>query len=326
MKSARAMHGRQAACCRLAALGALAAAALLAGGAAHAGGIEGWIQSFAQSDFQFSRTDSNMPFPPMAWGDVSSYGKTRFTALDEALPRIEFKQTSLSQASLVPVMAGQRDAFAIGEWISASTFTTDAPLIDGFSSVSVGIPLCWARQASAKWQLAAFVAPLGHKASLHDSSWYWEGMGGAFGRFSPGGRLTWVFGFYADVSPDDDFYVPYVGATWIANERWTISAILPWPGVTYAPTRDTFLRLGVSPSGASWAVSPRSGDIAMNLDSWNAGLSLDHRLWHNLWLHAESGISGLSGLSFSGGHWNDVNTDVGGSPHARIGVSFRPQK
>ena len=301
-------------------------ASLLASTAAHAGGLEGWIQSFAQSDFQFARTESNAPFPPMAWADVARYGQMQFTALDESLPNVEFEQTALSQAALVPFMAGARDAFAVGEWISASKFTTDSPAIDDFNTISVGVPLGWARQASAKWQLAAFVAPLGHKASLQHASWYWEGMGGAFGRYSPGGRWTWVFGFYADVSPDDDFYVPYIGATWVANERWTVSAILPWPGVTYAPTRDTFLRFGVSPSGASWALSPRSGDVAMNLDSWNVGLSFEHRLWHDVWVRAEGGMSGLSGMSFSGGHWNDVSTSVGSSPYAKIGISFRPAK
>jgi hypothetical protein len=299
---------------------------LLQAGPARAGGLEGWIHSFAQSDFQFSRTASNAPFPPMAWADVASYGETKFTSLDEALPSIALKQRSFSQAALVPIMAGTRNAIAIGEWVSVSQFTTDAPLVDDFNAVSVGVPIGWARQASAKWQLAAFIAPLGHKASLQDSSWYWEGMGGAFGRYAPGGRVTWVFGFYADVSPDDDFYVPYLGATWIANERWTFSAILPWPGVTYAPTKDTFMRLGVSPSGASWALSPQSGDIAMNLDSWNVGLALEHRIWRDVWLHAEGGMSGLSGMSFSGGGWNEVNTEVGSSPYARIGVSFRPQQ
>jgi hypothetical protein len=291
-----------------------------------AGGLEGWIQSFAQSDFQFTRTESNAPFPPMAWVDLSRYGSTEFTALDEALPKIEFEQTVVSQAALVPIMAGKRDAFTVGEWISASKFTTDAPVIDDFNTISVGIPLGWARQASPKWQLAAFVAPLGHKSSLHGSSWYWEGMTGAFGRYAHTDRLSWIFGMYADVSPDEDFYIPYVGATWIANERWTVSAVLPWPGVTYAPSKDTFLRLGIAPSGASWALSPQSGDMAMNLDSWNFGLSFEHRLWRNVWLHAEGGMSGLSGMSFSGGHWNDVNADLGSSPYARIGVNFRPAK
>ena len=64
----------------------------------------------------------------------------------------------------------------------------------------------------------------------------------------------------------------------------------------------------------------------MNLNSWNLGLSLEHRVWRGFWLHVEGGMSGLNGMSFSGGDWNDVNTDLGSSPYARIGVNFRPAK
>jgi len=44
-------------------------------------------------------------------------------------------------------------------------------------------------------------------------------MAGIFGRCIRDERLARVFGFFADVSSDDDFYVPYVGSTWTIDQR-----------------------------------------------------------------------------------------------------------
>jgi hypothetical protein len=45
-----------------------------------AGGLEAWIQSFAQSEFPFKRLQSNAPLPPVAWLNVSKYGSTEFSS------------------------------------------------------------------------------------------------------------------------------------------------------------------------------------------------------------------------------------------------------
>jgi len=41
---------------------------------AQAAGLEGWIQSFTQSDFVFARAITNVPFQPLGWLSARNYG------------------------------------------------------------------------------------------------------------------------------------------------------------------------------------------------------------------------------------------------------------
>ena len=298
---------------------------LLVAGNSGAAGLQDWIQSFAQSDFRFNRSNSNAPFPALAWATVAGYGSTAFSVPggSSAAP-VSYTQHTLSQGAVVPFLATRRDALVAGEWLSVSHFNTDSAAIGDFDAYSLSVPLGWMRQQTDSWQLAAFAAPMGHESSGSNSPWLWEYMGGAFGRYARSDTLSWIFGFYADLASGQNLYIPYIGANWIISPKWTLNAIMPWPGILYAPTQDMFFRLGVSPSGASWALRPNTRELTLNLDAWNFGLSVEHRIRGRLWARGEAGISGLRGFSYSGSQWNDMNSNLGTTPYVSIGISFRP--
>ena len=289
-----------------------------------AAGLEDWIQSFAQSDFRFNRSASNAPFAPLGWASYAQYGNSDFSVPGNSDASVSYRQTSLTEAALVPVLINPRDALVVGEWVSLTRFDTDSSTLGKFDAVSISLPLGWGRQASEKWQYAAFVAPLGHKASLDNSPWYWEYMGGAFARYTASDSVSWVYGMYVDLSPVENFYIPYVGANWIINRQWTLSAIMPWPAVLYAPTTDTFFRFGVAPTGASWALQPKTNQVELNLDAWNLGISMEHRVHGRFWARIEAGISGLRGISLSSGQLNHPDTSLGTAAYVTAGITFRP--
>ena len=187
----------------------------------------------------------------------------------------------------------------IGEWMSRTTFDLQDAATEDLEVFSVAVPIGWIRQAAPSWQVAAFVAPLGHTTPEDD--WYWETLGGVFARHTTSDRTAWIFGAYFDVAPLEDFYTPYLGATFVLNERWTINAVMPWPAVTYAPSTDWSFRLGVTPSGASWSIEPGARQPRMSLSSWNFGLAIERRLHKSIWVAGEIGVSALRGLSIVGG-------------------------
>jgi hypothetical protein len=192
---------------------------------------------------------------------------------------------------------------------------------DNLDVLSAAVPVGWARQTSEDWQVAAFVAPLGHRK---DGGWYWETLGGIFARHLRSDSVAWIFGVYFDVSTLEDFYTPYAGATWILNERWTLSAVLPWPAVTYAPSPRTLFRLGIAPSGTSWSVETETARPRVSFSSWNLGLSIEHRVFGNIWLGAEAGYSGLHGLTVVGRHWESPELRLDDTPYALVRINFRP--
>jgi hypothetical protein len=249
------------------------------------------------------------------------YQEAKFTGADRVPTSIPFSQTSLSQGAFVPLPIGQRDALVVGEWLGWTRFD----LKDNGREIevlSLAVPLGWARQLEPNWQLGAFVAPLGHRT--HSDDWYWETLGGVFGRYTQSDRTAWVFGVYFDISPLEDFYTPYLGVAFIVNERWSINAVMPWPSVTYAPSRNTLFRLGIAPSGASWSIEPGQKHPRMSLSAWNFGIAIEQRAYKYLWLGLEVGVSGTRGLSLVGSDWQGLETKLDNTGFVLATVNFRP--
>ncbi|MGI3131599.1 hypothetical protein ACRSLK_14510 [Halopseudomonas pachastrellae] len=282
--------------------------------------MQRWVEQFADSEIVFQRGSTNVPFQPLAFVDATHYGESTLERADGS--SVSARQTTLSQGAVLPFLMSPRDALLVGDWVSWSHFDSTSSNLDSFDVLSVGVPVGWFRQVNDRWQAGGFVMPLGHKAS--GEHWSWETMTGGFARYVQNDRLWWAFGLYADFSPGDNLYLPYVGASYALNERWTLSAVMPWPAVLYAPDSHTLYRLGVSPSGASWSTKTGTSDIQYELDTWDFGFSAARRLQGNLWLEGEVGVTGLTGMSLRGSDWEEPDFDVSNSPYISIGINFRP--
>ena len=166
--------------------------------------------------------------------------------------------------------------------------------------------------------------PLGHDSDLNESGWNWQTLGGGFARWEQRDDLWWAFGLYFDVGGEDDFVIPYLGASWEINQRWTVSAVMPWPAVLYAPTPDWLFRLGVSPSGASWSIEPEDGEAYVNIDSWDFGLGVERRFFRHFWAGIEAGWGGFRGLRLSDDGADSIDLDVGSSGYVNVSLTVRP--
>jgi hypothetical protein len=290
--------------------------------ASEPGFVQGLVNQFEQSDIVFQRSSSTVPFPPIAFLGARSYADAEVeSGRGDAL---KYDIDTVSQAAGLPILVTQKDALIIGEYLSWSDFDIKNEGTDSFDVVTVGLPLAWLRQQSDDWQLAAFVMPMGHHSSKDNSDWTWQYLGGAFARYVQNDRLWWAMGLYADIAPGDNFYIPYVGASWSINDHWTLSAIMPWPGISYAPNQNWLFRLGASPSGASWAIDEEQGETVTNFDAWDFGLSAEKRLDGNFWGSVEAGVGGLRGLRFSGSSVDTPDLDVSSSWYLSIDLKYRP--
>ncbi|EED33980.1 hypothetical protein NOR53_1437 [gamma proteobacterium NOR5-3] len=287
--------------------------------------VQDKVTAFENSDFIFQRGVSNAPFIPIAYLGVRSYGEAQ---IDNTLTgrTLEYEQQAASAATGVPFLLGKRDAVVVGGYLSSSRFETRDEAIGDFRVDTVGLPVGWARQVNPQWQAAAFVMPLGHRSTQQDSDWTVQTMGGVFARYTANDKLWWAFGLFGDDSPNDSYVIPYLGASWVINPRWTISALMPWPAVLYAPTQDWLFRLGASPSTASWSLQPEDNSVAVSLDAWDFGLSIERRVYKNLWLEARSGVGGLRGLRLdsNSGTLEAPDISVGASGFFALSLTVRP--
>lgn len=291
--------------------------------AAVAGFFEDKLRAFADSEIEFQRGTSRLPLPPLAFLDLQRYRQADVRRPRGGAP-LSVDQTTLSQGALLPFLVGERDAIVVGQWASWSRFTPRRSSLDDFDVVSVAAPVGWLRQASPSWQAAAFVMPMGHWADAAEAEWTWETMGGVFARRIQSERLWWVVGAFADVGPGEDLYIPYLGASWSIGERWTLSAVLPWPAILWAPRPDVLLRLGASPSGSSWELRADDSEVSVDLSTVDLGLSAERRLTGMLWVKLEAGIGGVRALNFTASEWRRPATERSSEPYLSLGLTLRP--
>ncbi|WOJ95081.1 hypothetical protein R0135_07885 [Congregibacter variabilis] len=287
--------------------------------------VQDTVSAFENSDIVFQRGASNAPFIPIAYLSARSYGEAQIenTATGATL---EFEQQGASAATGVPFLLGSRDALVFGAYLSSNRFETSDDSVDDFRVDTVGVPLGWFRQVNPQWQAAAFVMPLGHRSTQQSSEWTLQTMAGVFTRYTQTEKLWWAFGVFGDDNPNDSYVIPYVGASWVINPKWTLSAIMPWPAVLYAPTQDWLFRLGAAPSGAAWSLQPINNEVAVSLDAWDFGLSVERRLYKNVWLEARTGVGGLRGLRLNSdsGTLEDPDISVGSSGFFALSLKLRP--
>lgn len=287
--------------------------------------IEKKINAFASSDIVFPRSVSNAPFLPLAVLSARSYGEAQVEFGDSG-ESIAYTQDGISAAGAVPFLASSRDLLIAGAYLNQVNFSTDEPLIDDFRVRSVGLPIGWLHQVDPQWQAAAFAMPLWHDNNQFDGARSDQLMAGAFARYTKNDHLWWMFGVFGDRNDLDTYFLPYVGASWVINPQWTISAIMPWPSIDYAPNRDWLFSLGASPSSAAWSVRPSSEDVAVSLDAWDFGLDVERRVSGNLWVAARAGIGGLRGVRYStrDNKLEGADIDVGASGFISLSLRFRP--
>ena len=287
--------------------------------------IERAARAFTESDLVFARSFSNAPFLPVAFLGGTYYGDATVSeegATPETAGR-KYQVSSTSQYAGVPFLLSKRSMAVLGEYVSYADFSVDNG--EDFSVTSASIAAGYLYQVDPDWQVIAALVPFYNHSSLGERGKdYWQVMGGAVARYTPNDRLWWLFGVVFDDSDFGTTWLPYVGASLTLTERWSVSAILPWPQLMYAPSKDWFVSLGASYSGNSWAVNNATGAVGLNLSGFDFGFGGGMRLKGPLWLEGAVGVGGLRALTITDGDVSGPSIDVSSSPFINLSLTFRP--
>ena len=289
------------------------------------GFIERNARAFTESDLVFVRGLSNAPFLPVAFLGNTHYGDAMVSE-EGATPETagtRYSVNSTSQYAGVPFLLNKRSMVVLGEYVSYSNFSVDNG--EDFSVASATLGAGYLYQVNDDWQMIGALVPFYHHSSIGERGKdYWQVMGGAVARYTRNERLWWLFGVGFNDSDFGTTWVPYVGASLILNERWSVSALLPWPQVIYAPSKDWFVSLGAAYSGNSWAVNSTTGAVGLNLSGFDFGFGGAMRLKGPLWLEGTAGVGGLRSLTINDGNVSGPSIDVSSSPFVNISLTFRP--
>jgi len=284
--------------------------------------VDSILANFHQSEFPFGRTDGNAPFPPLAWVSYQDRGESTLSLNGQD---VRFDESSLSQFLLAPLWIGQKDMIVAGEYAGWQRVTFNTPRTAERDVYTFMPILGWMRQTGPRQQVAAFVAPeYSHGADYEGHEFAeWSGYAGIIGINWTSDDFAWAYGAVGQFSEERSLLFPYVGCYWQPSPRWSVAAILPWPSVSYAPSRDYMFQVGLSPADATLASSP-DGNLNVSYTSWNLLFSAHRRLARNYWISANAGWSGIGNFAVSTDGDTETNYDLRRGVVWSLQISFRP--
>ncbi|HMO49530.1 MAG TPA: hypothetical protein PKA21_00205 [Kiritimatiellia bacterium] len=291
---------------------------------------DGWVArtmtKLESMEFEFSRSESDIPFLPVLSLGHRVYGKTEFSRVEGDGDNLSFRSHQSSAYAALPLYIGERGLAVAIPYVGHTRFrfTEDARPDGEVTSYYLPVGAAWQSHPGTQW--GWFVMPSVYSPLADDGEWVTSGMGGIVGRHLSGKQTTWYYGIVYDYGFSDGYVLPYVGFTYVIDPVWAITLLAPWPSVSYAPVDSFFVQLGVVPSGATWALeqTDTSDNVVASFGGWDLGVWANWRLAGSWWVAAGGGFSGLR--SFAVDSEGDASFDqrLDREPWLGVTISMRP--
>jgi len=275
-----------------------------------------------RSELVLGDTNSVVPFFPMAFIAATYHDNTRINGLPAGKDHGPFLLNSASEMAALPVYVAQRDLFLLGEYASGAhyDFRYSGAVKDTYAFSLVG---GWMHQATPNVQYGAFAAPMLVTGFNSDQPNRLETYAGMLVRVRETDNFHWWTGVVYDGDNQHHYVFPYLGLEYQCTPQLALNLLLPWPGVSYAPSRDWLFGLGAAPAGGSWILD-KDGAPAVSMGGVNVGLSVERRLVGQLWLALMVGETGLQSFRYADDQGVDFRSTVEPTFFTQISLNFRP--
>ncbi|MFT5519538.1 MAG: hypothetical protein ACI9IA_000121 [Enterobacterales bacterium] len=277
------------------------------------------IEAIMRSDFIFDRNLSNVPFIPLAY---LNYNQQHDLKISDGCveTNCDFDYQSITHGLALPVWVGEKNMFLLGETLESRTIERNTNSINVDSG---GVLAAWVSQPSEKWQAGAFVYSY---RGIGDDELAREPRGnisGAVARYRHSSNFHSYWGLIHLEDNNNETIYPYIGFDWYIGDKWSVSGLIPWPTVQYAPTKDVLYKFGALYSGAEWAVSNNGEVLTNDFEKWDFGFAYEHRLWNYIWGEIAVGYSGLGKFSISSGTNIEFDTEIESAPFIKLALNIR---
>jgi hypothetical protein len=286
-------------------------------------GLQEILDAIRESEFVFTRSETLVPFIPVAWAYDQLYPNADFSDTQSVLEDATVRQNTVEAGAVLPVSIKKRDMFLLGADVGWNKLSIETGPYRDQSIVRV-IPVgAWLRQVNPDNLVGAFIAPQFTKETREGDSWGTSGYAGMICRYSISDSLSLYYGgIYEDAYGDGTLY-PYLGLEWHPSPSLALSLIFPWPTLTYAPGNRWIFQLGMSPGGTSWV--RRDGDYESidAVGSWNFNAHMGYRMTGNIWVVGGAGVAGFRSFE-SGPDDQRIRFESDPGPVFRLALEFRP--
>ena len=256
-------------------------------------GMQEILDGLKASEFRFARSGSEVPFLPAGWLTHQYYPDASFEANLEILPDAEVQENATSLGAFMPLSVQSRDMVLVGVDLSLDRIKVQSGPFRDQDVVRLTPVAAWMRQVNRNNLVAAFAAPIFSKEVRSGGEWGTGGYAGVVGLHWRSDTMQWVYGAVYENSFGRDRFYPYLGLQWNPHPRLSVSLVIPWPTITYAPGEDWILQMGISPGGSSWVSRQDRYEVTESFGSWNLAAGLGRRLYGHFWLVGSAGLAGL---------------------------------
>lgn len=294
--------------------------ALFSGSSQAAG--ERLIEAILKSDFQFDRNISNVPFFPLGYLSASYHDALEIDAPISSPSNTEFSYRSFNQGFGLPVWVGKKDMLILGESIELDRLDFGNRAVD---MNTAGILLAWISQPSAAWQMGAFgywYNGFNEDAGISSSSGNYSGF---IGRYRHKERFHTYWGLVRVKESHDTYYYPYAGFDWYIGHELSLSMVLPWPTLNYAPNNNELYKVGALFSGNEWEFDVNNAPRQNSFSKVDFGVSYEKRLKGMTWFEIGAGYSGFGHIVLDEHGDSQYDSEISGEPYIRIAINLRPE-
>lgn len=279
------------------------------------------LDKLLRSDFIYDRGLTNLPFIPIGYVAATQQSALESEQCPLAEQECEFQYQSLSQGAGVPVWVGQKQMVIVGETLDVDVFDKGN---DSTTINTGGLMAAVVSQHSTNWQSGAFV----YAYQNLDSDTRSENTSGAFigmvGRYRHSARFHSYWGAVQVNTNRDAMLYPYAGFDWYIDKHWAVTAVIPWPSISYAPNEDQLVRLGALASETTWTVKQDDRFSTQDFSQVSMGISFEQKFSRLIWGELMIGYTGLGKLQIEMDADSKLMTDISNQPFFKLALNVRP--
>jgi hypothetical protein len=287
---------------------------------AHAFG-EILIDKILRSDFIYDRGLTNLPFIPIGYVAATQQSALEPEQCPVAWQECEFQYQSISQGAGLPVWVGQKQMVIVGETLDVDVFDTGN---DSTTINTGGLMAALVSQHSTNWQSGAFIYAyqnLDSNTRSDNTSGVFAGM---VGRYRHSARFHSYWGAVQVHTNRESLLYPYAGFDWYIDNHWAVTAVIPWPSISYAPNESQLVRLGALVSETTWTVKQGDRFSTQDFSQVSMGISFEQKFSRLVWGELSVGYTGLGKLQIESDADSKLMTDISNQPYFKLALNLRP--
>lgn len=182
--------------------------------------------------------------------------------------------------------------FAAGAWAGWTRLAFSGhPDIEAEDLYGIAAMLAVSQSSTSGWSWSALAMP-GYNTDFRKGR---TGEGKVIlhgiAEYPMNARWRLLLGAAYDTAFGEPQIYPVGGVDWRASETLRLRLAFPAPAVYWAPAKNAGVFAILQPAGDRWIVNDDdAGEQVFLIESWRAGLGMEHRLFGALWLRASGGM------------------------------------